>query len=124
METVQISHSSQSREFGVASRISGAASNWKKAASGYDMLEDCHNDVLSTAVIKFHVYVFVLSFFVELLKNIRIDQGFPHIVVCSHWCHILCSLVLACFGLFYAVYVYVLSALYYHADVIANLELI
>lgn len=33
------------------------------------------------------------------------------------------NLVFSCVGLFYAVYVYVLSALYYHADVIASLNI-
>jgi len=51
----------------------------------------------------------------------RIDQGFPHIGVC-HW--LVPHLVSSCLGLFSDVYVYVLFAIYYHVDVIANLELI
>ena len=64
--------------------------------------------------------VYVLSLSAELLKNIRrIDQGFPNIGVCP-W--LAPHLVSICFGLFSAIYVYVISALYYHADVIANLN--
>ena len=57
----------------------------------------------------------------ELLKNIRrFDQGFPHIGVCP-W--LVPHLVFSCLGLSSIFYVYVLSAFYYHANVIANLEI-
>ena len=49
----------------------------------------------------------------------RIDQGFPHIGVCP-W--LAPHLVSSCLGLSSDVYLYVLSAIYYDADVIANLE--
>ena len=49
----------------------------------------------------------------------RIDQGFPHIGVCP-W--LAPHLVSSCIGLSFAIYVYVLSAVYFNVDVIANLE--
>ena len=65
----------------------------------------------------------VLSFSLSLLNfeehKRRIDQGFPHIGVCP-W--LAPHLVSSCLGLSSAIYVYVLSAVYFNADVIANLE--
>lgn len=64
--------------------------------------------------------VYVLSLSTELLKNIRrIDQGFPHIGVCP-WLEP--HLVSSCLGLSSVIYVYVLSVVYFNANVIANLE--
>ena len=65
--------------------------------------------------------MYYLSLSAEPLKNIRrIDQGFPHIGVCP-W--LVPHLVSSCLGLSSTVYVYVLSAFYYHVDVIANLDI-
>ena len=62
-----------------------------------------------------------MSLSVELLKNIRrIYQGLPHIRVCP-W--LVPHIVSSCLGLSSAIYVYVLSAFYYHANVIANLDI-
>ena len=78
------------------------------------------SDVLSCQVKVLTSDVYVLSLSAELLKNIRrIDQGFPHIGVCPSLAP---HLVSSCLGLFSDVYVYVLSALYYHVDVIANFK--
>jgi len=67
------------------------------------------------------LYICIISLSPELLKNIRrIDQGFPHIGVCPL---LVPHLVSSCLGLSSIIYVYVLSAFYYHADVIANLEI-
>jgi hypothetical protein len=49
----------------------------------------------------------------------RIDQGFPHIGVCP-W--LAPHLVSSCHGFSSAIYIYVLSAVYLNADVIANCE--
>ena len=66
--------------------------------------------------------LYSISLSTELLKNIRrIDQGFPHIGVCP-W--LVPHLVSSCLGLSFVVYVYVLSAFYYHVDVIANLNIV
>ena len=57
--------------------------------------------------------IFLVKISTELLKNIRrIGQGFPHIRVCP-W--MVPHLVSSCLGLFSAIYVYVISAFYYHA---------
>jgi len=68
------------------------------------------------------MYLYYIFLSAELLNNIkRIDQRFPHIWICP-W--LAPHLVSYCLGLSSDVYVYVLSALYYHVDVIANLNII
>ena len=68
-------------------------------------------------------YLNLLSLSLSLLKfeehKRRIDQGFPHIGVCP-W--LVPHLSSSCLGLSFAIYVYVLSAVYFNVDVIANLE--
>ena len=67
-----------------------------------------------------YMYYISLSLFAELLKNIRrIDQGFPHIGVCP-W--LAPHLVSSCLGLSSLIYIYVLFAIYFNVDVIANYE--
>jgi len=61
-----------------------------------------------------------LSLYSTIEEHIRrIDQGFPHIGV-RPW--LAPHLVSSCLGLSSAIYVYVLSAFYFNADVIVKLE--
>ena len=66
------------------------------------------------------MYMYYRSLYLTIEEHIRrIDQGFPNIGV-GPW--IVLHLVSSCLGMSSAIYVYVLFAVYFKVDVIANLE--